>query len=226
VPGGQAPDGSATNRLEIYDPRLDAWSTGAELPRALYGYALAAQEGRLYLFGGTDGTVYSAVVYSYDPELDAWSPGADLPQPAAHAAAVATGTGSILLAGGLNDNGALDAVQVYYPQRHARGEPAWEALAVLPEPRYGMGMAVLANAVYLVGGAAGPLDEGELLPLQYALQGDAWLPFDPSPQPAGLFPLLLPYETHLHLLGGQAGESLLSSHQAYQAIYTIWVPVQ
>jgi DNA-binding CsgD family transcriptional regulator len=224
VPGGQAADGSAIDILEIYDPREDTWTTGAALPRPLYGYALAALEGHMVLFGGFDGTDYSAAVFSYDPELDAWSAGTVLPEAAAYSAAVAAGAGKILLAGGLNASGALDAVFLYYPQRDANGEPPWETRAALPEARYGMGMAGLANAFYLVGGSSSVLGGTDLPPLQYALQADAWQPFEMPPQPAGAFPALLAYETHLHLLGGES-EGWLSSHQAYQAIYTLWVPV-
>jgi DNA-binding CsgD family transcriptional regulator len=224
VPGGQTADGSAIDILEIYDPRQDTWTTGTPMPLPLYGYALAALEGRMVLFGGFDGTDYSAAVFSYDPELDVWSVGTALPEAAAYSAAVAAGAGKILLAGGLNDSGAQDAVFLYYPQRDANGEPPWEARAPLPEARYGMAMAGLANAVYLVGGSSSTLGEVGLPPLQYALQADAWQQFEIPPQPAGLFPALLTYETHLHLLGG-ASDGPLSSHQAYQAIYTLWVPV-
>ncbi|HSV86344.1 MAG TPA: hypothetical protein VLH85_07205, partial [Levilinea sp.] len=100
----------------------------------------------------------------------------------------------------------------------------WERRAALPQPRYGMGMATLASVVYLAGGE--PVDgEPGLPPLSYHPQSDAWTTFEASPQPAGLYPALLAYETHLHLLGGLQGEQLLAAHQRYQAIYTILVPV-
>jgi len=221
LPGGQGANGAALDALAVYDPRLDAWSQGAPLPVPLFGYALAALEGRLYLFGGIDAAGdYSRALYSYDPDLDAWSRRADLPAAAAYAAAAPLGAGKILLAGGMDANGALDSVWVYYPQRDQNGEPAWEARAPLPAPRYGMGAAVLAGAVYLAGGE--PVNQP---PLSYNPPRDAWTAFEPSPQPAGLLPALLAYETHLHLLGGISDGELRRDHQTYQAIYTILVPV-
>jgi DNA-binding CsgD family transcriptional regulator len=225
VPGGMDASGAAAAGLAIYDPRIDAWTEGAVLPEPLYGYAMAALEGRLYLFGGTDGSRYNTDVYIYDPELDAWSAGGPLPQPAAFLAAAPLGAGKILLVGGCSDRGALDAAWIYFPQRDLNGEPAWEAAAPLPEGRCGMGLSALASAVYLVGGASSvDAASPSLPPLQYSPHNDAWTPFEAPPQPAGLYPALLPFETHLHLLGGLVDGRPSADHQSYQAIYTILIP--
>jgi hypothetical protein len=132
--------------------------------------------------------------------------------------------GRILLAGGKNQRGALDAVWVYYPQRDLNGEAAWQPQAALPQARYGMGLAALAGVVYLMGGNTA---EGEPAPppLSYDPLSDTWTAFEVSPQPGGLYPALLAYETHLHLLGGVHNGELLSGHQRYQAIFTIVIPV-
>lgn len=224
LPGGRAANGAALDLLAIYDPRQDAWSLGGALPEARYGYALAAQDGYLYLFGGTDGQSFRREVYRYDPERAAWRRAADLPEAVAFAAAVPLAAGRILLAGGKNQHGALDAVWVYYPQRDLNGEAAWQPRAALPQPRYGMGLAALAGAVYLMGGNTA---EGEPAPppLSYDPLSDTWTAFEVSPQPGGLYPALLAYETHLHLLGGVHNGELLSGHQRYQAIFTIVIPV-
>jgi len=55
-----------------YTPLSDAWSQGARLPGALSGYAMAEYEGRLYLFGGWNGTHAVDSLYVYDPMTDRW----------------------------------------------------------------------------------------------------------------------------------------------------------
>jgi DNA-binding CsgD family transcriptional regulator len=221
IPGGQAQGAEAVDYLEIYDPRLDAWTMGAPLPVPLYGYALAALEGKLYLFGGveSEGERFSRAVYVYDPQLDAWWRGSDLPQEMALGAAVPLEAGKILLAGGINAAGGLDRVWIYYPQRALNNEAAWEERTPLPEARVGLSMTTLAGAVYLVGG-----DRPDLPPLQYNPQRDSWEPFELPPQPVGFLPVLLPYETHLHVMGGSIDNQVQSAHQTYQAIYTILIP--
>jgi N-acetylneuraminic acid mutarotase len=219
IPGGQAPGAEAVDYLEIYDPRLDAWTMGAPLPAPRYGYALAALEGRLYLFGGMERQAFSRAVYIYDPELDTWRRGSDLPEEMAFGAAVPLEAGKILLAGGLNDGGELDRVWIYYPQRDLNNEAPWEERAALPEARSGMSMVSLAGAVYLVGGVT-----PDLPPLQYNPVRDTWEPFELPLQPVGFLPVVLPYETHLHVIGGSIDHQVQSTHQTYQAIYTILIP--
>lgn len=221
IPGGQTRGAEAVDYLEIYDPRLDTWTMGAPLPTPLYGYALATLEGRMYLFGGYESEEmrFSRAVYIYDPELDAWLRGSDLPQNLSMGSAAALGAGKILLAGGNTEGGSLAEVWVYYPQRDLNGEAAWEERSPLPEARMGMSMVTMAGAVYLVGGQ--PID---LPPLQYNPQKDTWQPFEIPPKPVGSFPILLPYETHLHVMGGWYDDHVLPTHQTYQAIYTILIP--
>jgi DNA-binding CsgD family transcriptional regulator len=219
IPGGQTREAEVVDYLEIYDPRLDAWTMGAPLPAPLYGYALAALEGRLYLFGGIEREAFSRAVYIYDPELDAWRRGSDLPEEMAFSAAVPLEAGKILLAGGINDGGGLDRVWIYYPQRDLNNEAPWEERAPLPQARSGMSMVTLAGSVYLVGGVT-----PDLPPLQYNPARDTWEPFEMPPQPVGFLPILLPYETHLHVIGGTIDNQVQSTHQTYQAIFTILIP--
>jgi DNA-binding CsgD family transcriptional regulator len=219
IPGGQAPGAEAVDFLEIYDPRLDKWTMGAPLPVPLYGYALAALEGRLYLFGGMERQAFSRAVYIYDPELDSWRRGSDLPEEMAFGTAVPLEAGKILVAGGINDGEGLDRVWIYYPQRDLNNEAPWEERAPLPEARAGMSMVTLASAVYLVGGVT-----PDLPPLQYNSTRDTWETFEMPPQPVGFFPILLPYETHLHVIGGTIDNQIQSTHQTYQAIFTILIP--
>ena len=218
VPGGCNAAGVPSNQLEIYDPRLNQWASGPALPQAECGYALAALEGHLYLFGGWDGKTVLSGTWIYDPLGERWSKGTPMPAAASYATAQAV-EGSIFVIGGFDGTHAMAANQVYYPSRDQAGENAWEEKSPLPVGRYGMASASLAGAIYLAGGesAAGPLE--------YLTGTDQWLTFESPPEECGAFPALLALDTRLHLLGGKTAGGPVTGHQSYQAIYTILFPV-
>ncbi len=153
VPGGQLANGSATDKLEVFNPRLNRWETKASLPEKLSGYALVPFEGQLYLFGGHDGTHYSSQVYRYDPQSDQWQK--EVPMKLARAYMGATEVnGKIYLLGGYDGKSALDLNDVFLPARQESGESAWESLSPLPEGRYGMGVTNLAGFIFILGGTS------------------------------------------------------------------------
>ncbi len=223
VPGGLAATGKPVSVLEAYSPRLNRWDTLAPMPAALSGYALAAFEGRIYLFGGWDGAAYSAAVYSYDPASDTWQPRAALPQARAFAAAAVVES-KIYVIGGYDGQQALHDLLVYLPDRDNSSDQPWEQRAPLPEGRYGMSATALANMIYMVGGLDDAKQAGGLAPLVYQPLNDRWTSFDLPPEPLGDRPALLGLETRLHVLGGETSSGLLANHLTYQAIYTIAIP--
>ena len=223
VPGGLAATGKPVSVLEAYSPRLNRWDALAPMPAALSGYALAAFEGRIYLFGGWDGAAYSAAVYSYDPASDTWQPRAALPQARAFAAATVVES-KIYVIGGYDGHQALRDLLVYLPDRDNNSDQPWEQRAPLPEGRYGMSSTALANMIYMVGGLDDAKQAGGLAPLVYQPLNDRWTSFDLPPEPVGDKPALLGLETRLHVLGGETSSGLLANHLTYQAIYTIAIP--
>ncbi len=223
IPGGRLASGKPTRVLEVYELRLGRWETLAPLPLALSGYALAAVDGRLYLFGGWDGQRIVETVYSYDPETDAWKTGTPMSSPRAFAAAVAL-EGRILLVGGTDGAHPLDTVQVYFPQRDQAGDNPWEDHTKLPEPRSAVGAAVIAGLVYVFGGESTTSPEGGLAPLQYQPLSDQWVSFDRSPVAIGAHPAMVTLDTRLYVLGGLTPGGMSAFDQSYQAIYTINLP--
>lgn len=223
VPGGMRADGSPIDTLEVYNPRLDGWERKAPLPAPRAGYALAEAEGRLYLFGGWDGTRFTADVFAYDPVEDRWSRRTAMPQPAGYASAVEI-AGRVYIVGGFDGKSALTTVQIYYPGRDLSGEPAWETGAPLPVGRYAMGAAVQADDIYLIGGIT--TAEGlPLPPLTYQTEGDYWTAFDAPPAAVGANLAFVRRGNYIHVLGGTSASGAADSHLIYQALYTINVPV-
>lgn len=227
VPGGRGANGEATAQLEVYLPRSDEWQTRASLPQALYAYGLAAYEGKIYLFGGWDGRNYLDSVFIYDPQSDTWASGPAMPYPAAYLAAV-TASGKIFVMGGLNDGGILDNNTAFYPQRVLNAEPAWEVRSPLLEPRQAFGAAYLADAIYLVGGLG--KTEREPAAVIYDTLEDRWMSMEPRTSaphsPAnGAFLAVVPWQTAIHIFGGEFSGQLSDQHASYQAIYTVTLPV-
>ncbi len=222
VPGGCNDNGQPGGTMEVYDPRHDRWETRADLPIGLCAYSLAALEGQLYVFGGWDGERESDATLIYDPATDRWRRGAPLPV-ARQAAAAAVAGEWILVAGGQHGQTALQDSWAYYPTRDQAGESPWQARAPLPRPRSGMASASLAGMIFLAGGST-PADGSSPL-LEYLPTGDRWIILDQPPQAVGVFPVLLPVESRLHLLGGALQHEPAAAHQSYQAVFTILIPV-
>jgi DNA-binding CsgD family transcriptional regulator len=222
VPGGKGVDDSPIDLLEIYDLRDGSWEQGARLPLPLSDYALAAYEGRLFLFGGWDGSSFVDQVLVYDPAEDRWSTRSPLRRPLGEAAAAVSGS-KIYLIGGTDGKKIYDDVWAYFPNREEEGGQAWESRQRLPEPRSGLSAAGLINAIYVVGG--GIKEDGSSLDaLRYDEQGDAWSVLEPLPRSFGAQTALVALDTRLHLLGGEVEGQAQPLHLTYQAVYTVLIP--
>ena len=219
VPGGCDANGQALDVFEIYDPSLDRpggspWTTGPRLPRPLCGYALAAVEGKLYLFGGWDGQGYRAETLVYSPGSATWQAATPMPAGRAYMGAAIVDE-NVVIVGGSNGT-PLATNEIYEPsQDHAGGSP-WRAVASLPEPRVGPGVATVGQRVYVVGGGAS-------LPLaRYDLTDNAWAteatPFIGDWQNLGMAAV----HPKLYAMGGKGP---LNVNRAYQAVFEMILPL-
>lgn len=146
VPGGCADGGEALALAEAYRPATDTWEKVPSLPHPLCAYALAVHEGRIYLFGGTDGDSYLADTLVYIPEEGRWEERSPMPQPRALAAAAPL-EGKIYVVGGYRDGRELTTCTAYDPQRDT-----WESCTPLTMARGGLGLVPLAGQLYAIGG--------------------------------------------------------------------------
>jgi DNA-binding CsgD family transcriptional regulator/N-acetylneuraminic acid mutarotase len=217
IPGGRSENGQPTNVLDVYDIRLDVWEKKSPMPIAVSGYALAAYEGRIYLFGGWDGDAVLDIVLTYDPIDDRWDYGTPMPTARAYSGA-AVANGKIFVIGGWNGTVALDVNESYTPSRDAPAETAWELARELPEAGYGIGVESLADIVFVLG------DNGVW---QYSARTDTWN-YDESKLPIDFdsnfgFTSL---ESYMFVIGGSDSNSQNISHVfRYQAIYSLFIPI-
>ncbi len=222
IPGGVNDNGKVVSSLFVYNPREKTWETGKSLPEPLSGYAMVPYEGKLYLFGGFNGGQYLSSIYMYDPVVNDWVLYGKADDERAYMSAVVLG-GQIHLFGGKNEREIFDDHLIYYPQRELLGEEAWVSAADLPDARYGMNSTVLADMIYTVGGNAKGSDKLPII--QYLPPKDIWIEIESPPVDIGFSPAVLPYETRLFVLGGKSSDGISSQNFAYQAVYTILVPV-
>ncbi len=125
------------------------WSERAALPEHRVGHAAVVVDSIIYLIGGKGGQQHhsSDEFWSYNPETDTWN--TDLPSlnnPRSSLTAAAMGD-TILVFGGRHMSNIEEDVEQYII-----GSESWEVVGTMPEPRMGLGSAVIDGKVYLFGG--------------------------------------------------------------------------
>jgi hypothetical protein len=184
---------------------------------------VASPGGRLYVFGGWDGSRYVADVLIYDPEEDLWSYGTPFSQPRGFAAAAAL-DGRIYLVGGYDGITELATCEVYDPALEGGAESPWKALAPMAQPRGGLGVAVAGKRLYAVGGG---WNGGLAFNESYDILRNRWEPF-PSPvlgqwRTLGVAAVQSSLGTTVHAIGGWTGDRV-SIQQVYRALLNIYLP--
>lgn len=221
VPGGFVEGSEPTNVLEVFDPQLGVWEQGSEMPVPLSAYAMTEYEGKLYLFGGWDGEKYSDIALSYDPQVDEWTQLTSMPTPRGYAAGVEAG-GTLFIVGGYEGTEPLSIVEGYNPLLEMGGENPWKRLEPLPDPRYGMGVANVADIIHIIGGVGLQKD---LTSYKYVPQINEWQVFD-FPATEGWSNLgVVQIETDLFVLGGLLDGKPTARNVEFQVMFSVLLPV-
>jgi len=137
-------------RVDIYDPATDSWSSGSPSPVAISAGAACAVGTQIYVFGeeGEKG----AFAYAFDTSSDRWS---NIAQPLPrNGQACLTAGEKIYVAGGRSaamGNVDVDEVELYIP-----ASDSWQAVAVMPNPRHWLGATSVDDDLVFVGGVRAP----------------------------------------------------------------------
>ena len=222
VPGGRFEDDRLSSELLIFDPGEDLWQTASPLPVSLSSYALTSFEGKLYLFGGWDGTGFVNLVFEYDPTLDTWKEKTSMTPPRGWSGAAVSG-GKIHVVGGYNGEQSLDIHEVYSPEQDNPGENPWNIMTPLPVGLSRFGIISVAEIIHIIGGSDS--DDGVFHAFRYTPQNDQWQNFS------------TPFENEwtdmggvgmgdkIYLFGGQLENQLNRQLISYQAVYFIMIPI-
>ncbi len=141
------------NSFYIYDIAGDSWSTGPSLPSVIWGAALGAWDGKLYLAGGTRvGSPYPPVdrVDVYDIASGIWTPGEGTPMPTAATFFGTVQRGPYLFAvGGTSGNLNFNVNQT---QRYDLASDTWEIGPEFTSRRSLIGISMTGARLYAQGG--------------------------------------------------------------------------
>lgn len=106
-------------KVQVYDPVLDSWSVGTDMPWGGGSVSTAVIDGQIHAAGGIVGTFTVNNNAVYDPVLDNWTALAPMPAKRNHAAAATDGAKLYVFGGRVGGNfvtNGYDDVQVYDPQ--------------------------------------------------------------------------------------------------------------
>jgi len=161
-----------SNLTEVYDPVTDTWTTNADMPTAVYSCTSAVVDNKIFLIENGRSVTIPCLNQIYDTETDTWSYGQPIPTRVVGAAAVAT-TGvyapkRIYVMGG-GDLFDYDLNQIYDP-----ATDTWTTGTAMPTPRQRLGVVVLNDTLYAIGG--------------YQIDSDARVSKNERYTPAGYIP--------------------------------------
>jgi hypothetical protein len=154
VLGGFRADGSASDRVDVYDLPSATWRDGPKLPLALHHAGAAAFGGRVYVAGGfTDAGSESAAVWSLGPDADdVWREEPPLGT-ARGALGLAATTDRLVAFGGVGGGQVLATAEVLIA-----GAAGWRQLPSMAQPREHTAAAARSGRVYAIAGRVASLE--------------------------------------------------------------------
>ena len=167
--GGQWNSTPYLNDTQIYDPELDSWSYGANMPTAKFNFGSAVVDGKAFAIGGSDGTITINETAIYDIGGDTWSTGAVYPATATGVICADGGNGLLYCFGGTIDgSNALTSAYSYDPVGDA-----WTPLTAMTAAKMYGAAAGMNGKIYIAGGWE-QITGGDAVTLEYDIEGDSY----------------------------------------------------
>jgi serine/threonine protein kinase/N-acetylneuraminic acid mutarotase len=166
--GGMGADGRVTGRHEGYDPAIDSWKSGEDLPVPVQHATSVTWQDTPVVLGGwrTEGSdVKVATDRVWRVVNSRWTELPPLLQPRAAAAAAVVGDRIIVTGGVGSDGNLLNTTEIF-------DGSAWKLGAPIPTPRQMLGAASDGKLVYALGGSTGTSDVATVE--TYDPAADAW----------------------------------------------------
>lgn len=206
---------------ECYNVLSNSWHHLSDLPEAMHGSGAAFLDGSLYLAGGKSLERYHSGLWVYNEYQDTWSGRGSMGIGRAHFGLAAL-HGSLYAVGGVGwargGSQILDSCEKYDP-----GADVWVPIASLGQARAYIGVAVIHDHLYAIGGYNGSqwLNCVE----RYDPLRDQWTSVSPMISARSSFGVTVSHG-RIYCLGGFSGESNLNSVEKYNPRTNMWHCVQ
>ena len=147
--------GGDSNVNEVYDPATDSWTNKASIPvkpslRLIWSCTSAVLDGKIHVFGAFP---FSSSHQVYDPKTDSWSVDAPIIQGYYLAVACSTSLPKQIHLFGVDstwwDLGPPNFTSISYDL----AKDNWRVCSEMPTPRVNVGIAVVDDLVYVIGGS-------------------------------------------------------------------------
>jgi serine/threonine protein kinase/N-acetylneuraminic acid mutarotase len=212
--GGLRSDGALTGLHEGYDPVIDSWKGGDDLPVPVQHAMAVTWQGNPVVLGGwkSAGTNKVATDQVWRVVNSRWVELPHMLQPRAAAAAAVVGD-RIVVTGGVDDNGALlNTTEIF-------DGDSWTLGAPIPTPRQMLAAASDGKLVYAVGGTNGASDLANVE--AYDPAAKTWTPMPDLSQPRSDLGVAIA-DQRLVAVGGVSGGQVLKSAAALDLVGKTW----
>jgi non-specific serine/threonine protein kinase len=217
VVGGLESSSRASRRIEGFDPVINGWKSGPDLPVPLHHEMVVTYKGELVVIGGwiPKGSDPSAEISDRVFALRGgrWVSLPSLNRPRAAGAAAVVGDRIVVMGGQAGDR-LLDTTEVFDGER-------WSEGADIPSPREHLAAASDGRYVYAVGGRRLSPDKNSAALERYEPATDRWqrLPDMPTAR-GGLGAAIL--DGHLLAVGGETSTDALGEVESYSLAREQW----
>lgn len=212
--GGIGSNGSVTARHEGYDPAIDEWKGGDDLPVPVQRASAVTWQGNPVVLGGwkTTSTKNVASDQVWRVVNSHWVELPHMLQPRAAAGAAVVGD-RIIVTGGVDANGALlNTTEIF-------DGTSWSLGAPLPTPREMLAAATDGKLVYAVGGTSGSTDSAAVE--AYDPDAKTWTTLPPMARPRSDLGVAIT-DGRLVAVGGLSGGEVLKTVSVFDLMAKTW----
>jgi hypothetical protein len=223
--GGSDVDGYIHADAQLYDETTDTWTPATPMLIASSGNAaVRLQSGKVLVAGGwTNGMpvsthVLNASAQLSDPATNSWSLAGTLAFPRDLSSMTLLQSGKVLLAGGTNAAGRVEAVELYDPAMNS-----WSLASPILEPRFWHSATLLADGRVLVAGGdafGGRTASTEL----YDPISDSWSPGAALTFKRDLHTATLLPDGNVLVIGGYDFPTIIANAELYDVATGLWIP--
>ena len=197
------------------------WQVLPDMPVGKWEPGTVVLEDKLYIFGGyTEGVVSSKRSEIFDPSDNSWTSIQELPSAITHMNMVLDGR-TVWFAGGFKDGYRGHAISEVWS--YDIDQDRYTAAPLLPAPRAGGGLAVIAGKLHYFGGLMVDRDTDSsdhwFLDLEaWALGSAEWSEAAPMPVPRNQFSTVV-FDEKIYAIGGQFHHDSMQLDQPRVDIY-------